>query len=190
MKKYELCKTVSDDFMYVYSPICKEYKKFITEDDCIRNSYNEGLQDWDYISIVTKEKYSAGTTVTTKCSFDKFGAPLIVFTDDIFEDEKGIPTYGHHYEIVAYEEGINIWSIVPWPDRVERPIKPTKIAFLQFPVEADTLLDLEVIIEKGKITAKMCGQVVEVEDSEIPESFHVGITACEGVNKFTELTID
>ena len=190
MKKYDLCKSVSDDFMYVYSPVCKEYKEFIVEEDCIRNSYNEALQDWDYISIVTKDKYTSGTKVTTKCSFDKFGAPLIVFTDDISPDDNGIPTYGHHYEIVAYENGINIWSIVPWPERVERPIKPTKIAFLEFPVKENTLLDLEVTVEKGKIIAKLCDRVVEVEDSQIPESFHIGITACEGVNKFTVLTIE
>lgn len=190
MRKYKLCKSISDDFMYVYSPACKAYKEFVVEDDCIHNSFNEEINDWDYISIVTKDKYTSGVTVKTKCAFEKFGAPLIVFTDDIFEGKDGRPTYGHHFEIVAYEDGINIWSIVPWWERTERPIKSERIGFIEFPVDANALVELEVKIEKGKIIATLCGKTVDVEYSSIPEEFHVGITACEGVNKFTEFVID
>jgi hypothetical protein len=50
--------------------------------------------------------------------------------------------------------------------------------------------ELEVEIEKGKITAKLCGKTIVAEDSEIPESFHVGITACEGENTFSEFIIE
>ena len=189
MKKYQFAKGISNDFMYVYSPICKAFKEFITEDDCIRNSYNEDIKDWDYISIVTKEKYPQGVTIATTCSFDKYGAPLIVFGNDITKDENGRLRYGHHFEVVAYENGVNIWSIVPWPEREERPIKPTKIAFMEFPVDAGEYIDLEVKIADNKITVNMCGKTLEVEDKEIPAEFHVGITACEGVNKFTQLTI-
>ena len=189
MKKYHL-NCVSEDFMYVYSPICKVFKEFIAEDECIKNSYNDDIKDWDYISIVTKDKYSSGTTVSTVCSFDKYGAPLIVFTDDIVNDENGIRRYGHHYEVVAYENGINIWSIVPWHERGERPIKPTKIAFLEFPVKEDDFFELKVKVDSDKITVNMCGQTLEVNDAQIPEEFHIGITACEGVNKFREFTIE
>ena len=190
MKEYKLCNSISDDFMYVYSPACKYYKEFIVEDDCIHNTYNDELQDWDYVSMVSKKRYSVGTKITTKCSFAKFGAPLIVFSDDISKDENGRNIYGHHYEIVAYEDGINIWSIVRCPERKEKPIFPTKVGSLSFHVDENTLIELEVTVEKGKIIAKLCGQVLEVTYSEIPEKFHVGITACEGDNRFTELKIE
>lgn len=189
MKKYKLCNSISDDFMYVYSPNCKSYKEFTIKDDCIKNSYNEELKDWDYISIVTKEKYTAETTIITKCLFKSFGAPLIVFTDDVFEGESERLTYGHHYEVVAYENGINVWSIVPWRENTARPIKATLIATAEFPVKADIIFELSVTIKKGKLIINLCDHILEATDNKIPESFYVGITACEGENEFAEFVI-
>ena len=180
---------IADDFMYVYSPICKVFNEFIPEADYIRNSFNDEINDWDYISIVTKKKYSSGTTAVATCSFKSYGAPIIVFTDDICIGKNGKRTYGHHYEVVAYEDGINIWSIVPYPERLERPVLPTKIAFLKFPVKADTEIKLEVTIENKMIVVKMCNHILKVSDSNIPEKFHIGITACEGENKFYEFSL-
>lgn len=188
MKSYIFKRGVSDDFMYVYSPNCKAYKEFTIRDGCICNGYNGEINDWDYISIVTKEKYSQGTIIKTKCSFEKYGAPLIVFSDDISKVD-GVLKYGHHYEVVAYENGINIWSIDPMPENPERPIKTKKIGFIEFSINAGDIIELEVKIGENKIMASIGEYKIEAEDERVPSNFHVGITACEGKNFFTELTI-
>ena len=104
---------MEDKFIYVSSPASKSKNKFIQKEDYMENSYNEEIKDYDYISIITKEKYNDGVTVRVKCSFDKFGAPLIVYTDDYKQLEDGSYQYGLHFEVVAYENGCNVWHIVP-----------------------------------------------------------------------------
>lgn len=188
IRKFEFKSGVSADLMYVYSPICKVQKQFTLDADCVVNGFNEEINDYDYISVATGKKYKTGITVKLECLFEKYGAPLVVFSNDI-RDENGVLTYGHHYEVVAYENGINIWSIVPYPERDERPVKPTKIGFLEFPVKENEPIELEVKIDGNKITASLCGQTLEVTDEQIPENFHVGVTACEGNNKIYEMYI-
>ena len=191
MKKYDFSKGCwnSDDFMYVYSPICKAYKEFIQHHDCISNSYNEEIKDWDYISIVTKEKYPVGTKVSTRCNFDKYGAPIIVFTDDLLE-RHGRCEYGLHFEVVGYEDGFNIWHIGPWYENEKRPIKPTKICFEEFKIADESIIDISVEFMNKAIRVSVNGVEALVENEDLPESFHVGITACEGVNKFFDLVIE
>ena len=53
---------IEDKFIYVYSPASKSKKKFVQKEKCIENTYNEEIKDFDYISIITKEKYNDGVT--------------------------------------------------------------------------------------------------------------------------------
>lgn len=191
IKKYDFSKDCwnKEDFMYVYSPNCKAYKEFIQDTDSIINDFNKNIDDYDYLSIVTKRKYSEGVKVKTVCSFDSYGAPLIVLSDDIIEKDNRLE-YVLHFEAVAYENGCNVWHIVPWSERVERPIKPTKIAFSEFKIEDGSKIELTLEVQHKKFIITVNGQTLEVENDEIPKSFHVGITACEGINRFYNLTIE
>lgn len=175
------------DFFYVYSPICREFKTFTAENDHVRNLLTES--GFEYISVQSKEKYGSGVEVSTVCSFDSYGAPLIVITDDIKEEAKGLKRYGLHFEIVAYENGINVWHILPFPQRTEKPIEPTKIAFSRFPIKAGSKIEMSVKIEGKKFIINVNGNMLEVENNDIPATFHVGFTACEGVNRFNNFTI-
>ena len=190
-KTYEFKKNTwnNDDFMYVYSPICKDFKEFIQEDNCISNSFNEKINDYDYISMVTKQKYPKGTRISTRCSFDKFGAPLIVLTDSI-DNIKSRNIYNFHFEFVAYEDGFNVWQIIPFPQRPERPIDPTKICRTLFKIEDKSIIDLSVEVTEKSFIVTVNGIGSEIWNDKIPENFHVGITACEGINKFYDLTIE
>ena len=89
----------------------------------------------------------------TRCSFDSFGAPLIVLSDDILTNDKGEWQFGIHYEVVLYEQGINVWEINYHPDVME-------------------------------------GHHVLVRAEKLPKEFHVGITMCEGINRFYEISIE
>ena len=182
------------DFDYAYSLLPKEHKKFDLREDCIAN-YKEGKpEEFAYVSIITKKKYKAGVTFSTKCSFEKFGAPLIVFTNDVSPDEKGTLIYGLHFEVVAWEKGCNIWHIVPNPG-AERPIKSSRIAFSEFSIAENEISEISVTVRKQngrpcRLEVSINGHNFGCENADIPEEFHIGITACEGANKFYEFKIE
>lgn len=188
LNKYEK-KKIEADFIHAYAPVCKAFNEFVFEDDCIRNSFNDTIKGWNHVSIVTREKYKSGITAVAECSFTNYGAPVIMLTGDIFEGKNGKSAFCHYYEVVAYQNGINIWKVLPYPERPERPIMPTKIASLEFPVKASSKLKIEVTVEKKKMIVRMCNRIIEAADSNIPEKFHIGITACEGENKFYEFSL-
>ena len=191
LKKYILNNQINleDSFSYGLSPAFKSKNKFIQKEDCIQNSYNEEIKDYDYISIVTKEKYNDGVTIKVKCSFDKFGAPLIVFTDDYKQLEEGTLQYGLHFEVVAYENGCNVWHIVPGKDE-KNLIEVTKVDFREFTIVDKSIIDMEVTIKDKKLFIHVNDESFVAEHEDIPSQMHMGITACEGVNRFYEITID
>lgn len=179
-----------EDFFYCYSPAAKAQVEFIHSDDHVSNSYNDSIGEYDYISMLHKDKFSCGTKISAKASFDKFGAPCLVISNDIRDDGNGYAQYGLHFELVAYEDGLNVWHIVPWPERVELPRKSTLLFTVPFKIEDKSLIDMTLEILDKRFVVTVNGQSGTVEHEDIPESFHVGITACEGVNHFYEMSIE
>ena len=175
---------LEENFIYVSSPASKSKRKFVQKENFIENTYNEEIRDFDYISMITKEKYKDGVTVRVKCSFDKFGAPLIVFTDDYKQLADGSYQYGLHFEVVAYENGCNVWHIVPGKEKEKSPIDVTKVNAIEFPVEEKSIIDLLVTIKNKKLYICMNDKTFEAEHEDIPKQMHIGITACEGINQF------
>lgn len=192
MTKYFFDRTdsISEDFLYVYSPASARDGKFKLYDNCISN-FSAGKDDeFDYVSIITRKKYSGHVKISTTCRFNKFGAPLIVFTDDISTGEDGKYTYGLHFECVAYEGGCNMWRIVPAPERIARPIATSKIAFADFAIPEKSAIEMSLEIDGKTMTACVNGNYLSCTHPDIPDEFHVGITACEGPNSFFDLTIE
>ncbi len=205
LSKFDECKK---DFMYIYSPICKAFGEFRQDADGLSSYRNDELvknsaegtdvpdyfpvnpDEFAYISLLTNKKYSAGTKATLHCSFDKMGAPLIAFTDEVNNDgEHNI--YGLHFEVVAYDEGCNVWEIRPSKDEnKEWPIDPTLIAEPKFKIEDKS--PVEIIVEFGEkeITATVNGHTSTVKLENMPENYHIGFTTCEGINHFYDFTIE
>ncbi|MBQ7915321.1 MAG: hypothetical protein IJ315_00860 [Firmicutes bacterium] len=181
-----------EDFMYVYSPKHKLFPEFTQEKNCIVNQQDPQMGEkfpYQYISMVTKERYGVGTKISTKCDFDHFGAPIIVLSDDIHEEE-GHLFYNLHFEVVAYEKGCNVWHLVQDPARPERPLCPTKIACPEFVIEDGSMIEMSVEIKEKKLKIWVNDQCFEVEHPQLPKKCHIGITDCEGINHFYELTVE
>ena len=184
--KYDPCA-----FIYVYSPICKEFATFRQEETCIVNAEGKSTFGYEYISILEKKTHKGNVTIETECSFEKFGAPIIVFTDDLRPDGNGRLIYGKHFEIVAYEDGINIWHIVPCPEKVDYPVDPTLLATKKFSIAGNSPIQMKVAIADGRIKTWVNGEYLEVSVEDLPkDTFWVGITACEGINRFYNLKIE
>jgi len=89
IKRYDFSdgKWSMDDFFFCYSPLWKSRKEFLQEENFVTNNYGDGKPH--YISILTKKKYKTGVHLHAKCSFQAFGAPLIVISDDVNSNENG-----------------------------------------------------------------------------------------------------
>lgn len=178
-------------FIYAYSPICKEFATFRQEENCIVNAEGKSTFGFEYISILEKQSHKGVVTVETECSFEKFGAPIIVFTDDLQHDANGHSIYGKHFEVVAYEDGVNIWHIVPCPEKVDYPVEPTLLATKKFSIAGNSPIQMKVAIADGCIKTWVNDEYLEVAVGDLPQNaFWTGITACEGINRFYWLTVE
>ena len=187
---------LENDFFYVSSlnPTFKKTDKKFQFDDtavnCIRNEYNEDIKDYDYISILSKKRYKSGAKMTTRCAFFGYGAPIIVIGDDVRSYENGDRYYGLHFEVVAYTKGCNVWQIIPLPEGSKEPIENRKIATFPFPIEENSLVEISIEVRDKRIVVRVNDETVVAESPDIPEAFHVGLTACEGIDRFFDFTID
>ena len=158
---------------------------FIQEADCVVNEKSEADSRMKnaYVSILSKEWFSAPVTLSATCNFLSFGAPLLVLTDNVIAAPDGYPAYGRHIEIVAYEDGINVWLL----NGTEKPILAGKT---RFPVPANEKITLTAEILPGRIECTLCGQSAAFDIEQVPLRFRAGITACEGVNRFYSFSAD
>lgn len=177
---------LEEDFFYGYSPRCESFTKFDLGKNYVVNRINKNVDaGFDYVSISLKQKVSAPISIETQCEFDNFGAPLIVIAEDVLEKNERI-FYGKHVEIVAYEEGINVWYIEP--DNVNI----TNVKLLgqkKFLINENERFCLSVIVANDEIIAKIGSNEIIVS-YKFPKEFFVGITACEGVNKFYNFKVE
>ena len=178
------------EFFYCYSPQAKSCGVFVREKDCIKNSYNEDVGDYEYTTIMLREKLGAGSRISTECDFEKRGAPLVVISDILYEN--GGHTYsGEHFEAVAFEEGCNVWyNRLPDDPEAEAPLVVSKIHFEDIPTPNRTRVKLEVEFGAGEMRVTMNGRAFTVKHSAMPDEFWFGITACEGINRFYSLSVE
>lgn len=178
------------DFFYCYSPAAKSRTRFLNSREHVNNSYNPTIGDYDYVSVLYKDKLSDGAKLRAVASFKASGAPCIVVSNDIVTDKCGHSQYGVHFELVAYEGGFNVWHIAPWPERVERPIKSTLLLSLPFKIESKSKVEMELAVQGGSFIVSVNGHSGVAKHKDIPKSFYAGITACEGLTHFYELCIE
>ena len=186
MKTFDFkCGLDEGEFFYCYSPQAKSRGVFVREDDCIRNEYNPDVKDYEYTTVMLKEKLKAGDAVTVECSFEKRGAPLIVISDEIFRKD-GSQYYGEHFETVAFEEGCNVWHNTP----IESGgLKTDKLHFESIPTPNHSRVTLSVEFMADGFYITMNGVSFTVKAS-IPKEFYLGITGCEGINRFYNFTLN
>ena len=120
-KFYDLSnlKACMGDFRYVYSPFSKTHYEFrqdkgyvsnFRNDEMTKNSadgvevpdyfYGVNPDEYAWIGLFSREKYTAGTKVMLHSFYDHFGGPLVSFGDNYTTDENGHNIYGLYFEVV------------------------------------------------------------------------------------------
>lgn len=128
--------------------------------------------------MLSRESFELSLRISAEYSFEKFGAPVLAVTDDIITTEDGFPAYGHHFEVVAYENAINVWEL-------NGKDQPVKLGFLEFFVPAGMRFLLQAELTEKTLTASLLRRELVLSVPLMPSRLRAGFTACEGVNRFT-----
>ena len=144
-----------------------------------------------YSSMLLKEKFSGKHRFSATMSFDHLMAPLMVIAPELGRSADGRhPEFRRHHEIVLYNEGINVWRY-DWNGKTSNWVLA---AVLRSPFEAKRRYELSVTVERYKETRRMTvecnGRVFGFSDDALELDNYVGITGCEGRNRFYGFTIE
>lgn len=190
MLNIEFKKGKWEEFLdYAYTARYELKPKFVQEIDHVRNCENKELEyGFDNVTVVTKQKYTAGAKISTCCSFDKDYAPLLVFTDNLYKDTENDLRFDNYYEVVLYKDGINVWHL--YKDSAENKMKWHLLLGVKFKVSPKEKHTLTVELAEKAFKIKYGSEDIVLRISDLPKQMHVGITACEGINRFYSLDIE
>lgn len=176
-----------DKLVHAVSRRFKSMPEFKQEADCIVNGRNDdGAMGYDYITLMTKETYGPGTKVTAEVEFESYGAPLLVFSKDLTQDEDGTFRYGTFYEVVLWEEGINVWNLYMLNGKLEWEL----VLFEEMKIEPKTKCTFSVEIFDKYLSVAIEDRKFKVQTKELAPQVHIGITACESLNRLYSLEIE
>lgn len=186
------------DWMLVKSPRWSNTGEIRQESDYIANVTPAGASEEDmlsrrapetYASMLWKTRLSGSFTVSSTMAFDYRMAPLIVLTAKTGTDANGYPEYREHWEVVLWDEGINIWH---HEFKAGRPVWH-RAAMIQHKFLAGEKYDLKVQVtrrDRGAELKVTCGDAcLAYIEHDLPESLMVGLTGCEGVNRFYDFKV-
>ena len=187
MKKIEFKKGKwEDEFQYVKSYRFNQTVSFIQEDNYIRNNISDKFADgYEYINISTKNKYKTNTKITTHLSFESYGAPMITFCEHYELDSVNKLRFNIYYEIVIFEDGINIWYL--WKEN--NTCKWTKLDNIDLKLQENTIHELSVTILNDGLQITINNQDFFKKIPNLPKEFYIGVGACENINKIYDLII-
>ena len=172
-------------------------------DDCVANRCPPGSTPEEvykkhngkvYAAMLHKTRFPLGTTVSSRMGWDWLMAPLIVIARDLGTDAQGRPELREHWEIVIYNQGLNVWHHL-YENGKQRWFKA---AALQLPesahFKANVPYDLAVKVSRdsrGKktLTATAGGYTLHYVDESLPDEFYAGIIGCEGRNFFYDFKV-
>lgn len=142
-----------------------------------------------YTSMLWKEKLSGNVSVSVTMEFDDRMAPLIVLAPEIGKSDKGYPEYREHYEIVLYDLGLNVWH------HFYKDGKPywKKAGYFRIPFKPGQKYKVTVKVNRTSrgtmLTVKAGDYEFGMLDDSIPDEFYIGVTGCEGVNRFYDFEV-
>lgn len=161
--------------------------EFMQMEDHIANAPCDVLDDgYAYVSLVTKEKLSPNVKISTRCAFDDLAAPLFVLPKELIEKD-GRLYYGDYLEAVLWTHGINVWKL--WTGE-DGEVKIRNLLRLELPVETGKIHDFALEVQKDRFVVTLDDYKISLYCDDIYDSFHLGITGCEGPCRFYDMEIE
>ena len=174
--------------MQAYTFRYKETPDFTQKEDHVTTAVNPGHKEgFDNISLLCPDTYSSGVTAKLRCSFDDVGCPEIILVKKPEKCEDGAVRYGECFEIVLWKNGVNIWRHFmnekyecSWHKRLG----------LTTSVSEGDLHELVVEVKDNYIKFSVDGISTDVRTEDLFENFYVGITACEGIVRLYDFSVE
>tara|TARA_B100000579_G_C22813656_1_gene846624 strand:- start:725 stop:1333 length:609 start_codon:yes stop_codon:yes gene_type:complete len=182
------------DWLQVKSPRWEHNGDWIQGEDHICNRVPGGVDEIELMGSEAGRTYSSmlykelvtDFVVGVEMSFDYRMAPLIVLSGAPAQHSDGSFVYRDHIEVVLFDEGVNVWSH-SW-DETNGPTW-RKLSFFQLPTLPKERYFLEVTRSGEQVLNIRCNEQSFEVAADLPERLHVGITGCEGLNRFYEFSL-
>jgi len=187
------------EWILVKSPRWDHFGGWIQRDYFIENEIPPGSKPEEligkyahktYTSMVLNRKFNLNITISSTMEFADRMAPIIVIAPDLGKDKKGRNEYREHFEIAIFDQGVNVWH------HYFKDGKPSwkKAAYFRFKLKPNTKYTLKTKLTQQK-TSKMLSVFVDGHemgyiDDLLPNNFYVGITGCEGINRFYDFHVE
>ena len=149
-----------------------------------------------YCAMVLKEPVEGNFEFSATMAFDYRMAPALILANDFGVAEDGSPEFQEHWEIILFDEGINVWH----HERKEGKPYWRLASFIRVPFKAHQPYKVTgTICFKPKcpeLTVTCCDPAnPEVPLAKfgcmlptLPKTFSAGINACEGNNMFYDFS--
>ncbi|MFA6929417.1 MAG: hypothetical protein WCT05_03750 [Lentisphaeria bacterium] len=189
-----------EDWIQVKSPRWDYWGSWQQEDDHIRNLVPVDASEQEmlgkragetYTSMLWRQKIAGSKKVVIQAelSFDDQMAPLLVIAPDYGKDGTGRPEYREHWEIVIYDKGLNVWHH-QYADGKPSWYKAAALKTNFSPKEKLLLvLSINFSGRVPQLEISSGGQTFSYAELQLPNTFYVGLTACEGVNRFYNFSV-
>jgi len=178
-----------DKLQYAYTYRFKPTLTVKQEKDHIRNRKDKSKEfgcDYENISLFLKDKYATGTTMKATCSFDNYGAPLICLAEDLVKQKDGTLRFGNYYEVVIYEQGVNVWDL----KYDGKKVTYYKMAGFTFNLASNKKHKIVIQFKNNRLYIKVGKHTMQVGLPNAKENYYWGIDLCEGINRFYDLEIN
>lgn len=143
-----------------------------------------------YAAMIYKNPVRGSSKIKCEMSFDYRMAPSIVIAEKVGASDKGFPEFRTHYEVVLYDQGLNIWR--HWfvnGKQVWRKIGSMKAKFLP-KVKYEMEVEIKFTRRGPVITVEVDDREFSIMDDLMFKEYYVGIVAAEGVNRFYDFEIE
>jgi len=173
--------------------------------DCVMNANDPKWTDEDlyknhqadvYSSLILTNRFRGNVTFSSKMSFDHRMAPSLVIAGEFAKDAQGRMAFRDHYEIVLFEDGLNVWRHRR-PNGGKSEIEKVAYALHAFKKLTPYVLSVEVRRLKaygGRLTTDIKvvadGVTVGFRDETAPAVYSIGLLGSEGRCRFYDLTVD
>lgn len=179
---------IPSDLFYCYSIHNTTFDTLSAGKGCITHATFDAKRDPSaFIGLQTQKYFRKGCTITLECDFEDLGAPLIIICDK-FLDFNGHRTYNRRFESVAYKDGVNVWD-VRVPDLTQPKVDVTRMAYCQFPIADNERIIMSVTTSDYGMEISANGHQFGVSCPQLPDSFSVGVMACEGICHLYKFTV-
>ena len=138
-----------------------------------------------YASMLSREELPEDVVVQVSASFDYRMAPLVVLAAEPGVDHKGRLEYREHFEVVIFDQGINLWHHVYMQGR---PLW-IRAAYSRFELGPGMRHMLEVERKGRELRMRVGEHEMGCRLETLPRARYAGITGCEGVNRFYDFKV-